>query len=125
MSAADEATLKRILSNRSVEGVIVTNGERQLQYTSLDHNVTFSIASKLFSFGDIARLTIRDIDPEDDLLTFRIRTREKEMMVIMPNDGAKVIGIQKLNLPSSPLLKKQQNDDEYSENFAKDDLKKQ
>lgn len=47
------------------------------------------------------------------------------MMVIMPNDGAKVIGIQKLNLPSSPLLKKQQNDDEYSENFAKDDLKKQ
>ncbi|CAF4336259.1 unnamed protein product [Rotaria socialis] len=113
----EEVMLKRILANPTVEGVIVTNEQRQLQYTSLNNNVTFFIASKLLSFGDIARSAIRDIDPDDNLLTFRLRTREKEMMVITPVDGMQVIGIQKIT-SSSSILAKQKQENEYNDNFA-------
>ncbi|CAF5125150.1 unnamed protein product [Rotaria magnacalcarata] len=119
----EEVMLKRILANPTVEGVIVTNEQRQLQYTSLDNNITFFIASKLLPFGDIARSVIRDIDPDDNLLTFRLRTREKEMMVITPVDGMQVIGIQKITSSSSILAKqKQKQKNDYIDNFAHEDL---
>ncbi|CAF0845826.1 unnamed protein product [Rotaria sordida] len=117
LSPIEEAILKRILTNQTVEGVIVTNEDRQLQYTSLDNNITFFISSKLLSFADIVRSTIRDIDPTDDLLTFRLQTRHKEMMVVTPNDGMQVIAIQKINLSSSTSAK-QQNDKEHNDNFS-------
>ncbi|CAF0770160.1 unnamed protein product [Rotaria sordida] len=117
LSPIEEAILKRILTNQTVEGVIVTNEDRQLQYTSLDNNITFFISSKLLSFADIVRSTIRDIDPTDDLLTFRLQTRHKEMMVVTPNDGMQVIAIQKINLSSS-TSPKQQNDKEHNDNFS-------
>ncbi|CAF0813566.1 unnamed protein product [Rotaria sordida] len=117
LSPIEEAILKRILTNQTVEGVIVTNEDRQLQYTSLDNNITFFISSKLLSFADIVRSTIRDIDPTDDLLTFRLQTRHKEMMVVTPNDGMQVIAIQKINLSSSTSAK-QQNDKEHNDSFS-------
>ncbi|CAF2425036.1 unnamed protein product [Rotaria sp. Silwood2] len=121
LSPVEETILKRVLSNSTVEGVIVTNEEGQLQYTSLDNNVTFFISSKLLSFADIVRSTIRDIDPADNLLTLRLRTQHKEMMVVTPNDGMQVIAIQKMNLSSSSSLStsaKQQNDNENNDNFS-------
>jgi hypothetical protein len=111
----EEATLKRLLAHPTVEGVILTNKEGQLQYTSLDHNVTFFITSKLLSFADMARATIRDIDPTDNLITFRLRTREKEMMVVAPDDGMQVIAIQKVNTSTSLTIRK--TDSEYNDNF--------
>ena len=106
--------MKRLLTHPSVEGIILTNGG-QPQYTSLDNNVTFLLTSKLFSFADMARATIRDIDPTDNLLTFRLRTREKEMMVVTPEDGMHVIAIQKINASSS--FTSRRTDNEYNDNF--------
>ncbi|CAF1349487.1 unnamed protein product [Adineta steineri] len=109
----EEATLKRLLAHPNVEGIILTNEEGQLQYTSLDNNLTFHITSKLLSFADMSRSIIRDIDPTDNLLTLRLRTREKEMMVVAPEDGIQVIAIQKIH--SSPTIK-QHTEDEYDDN---------
>jgi hypothetical protein len=77
--------------------------------------VTFFITSKLLSFADMARATIRDIDPTDNLITFRLRTREKEMMVVAPDDGMQVIAIQKVNTSTSLTIRK--TDSEYNDNF--------
>lgn len=110
--STSEAVLKRILSNSTVEGIILTNNEGQPQYTSFDNNITFTIASKLFSFTKIARSTIRDIDPTDNLVTLRLRTRDKEMMVVAPEDGVYAIAIQKIE---SKLPVKQNSDNEYSD----------
>ncbi|CAF1455624.1 unnamed protein product [Adineta ricciae] len=107
--STSEAVLKRILSDSTVEGIILINNEGQPQYTSLDNNITFSIASKLFSFTNIARSTIRDIDPTDNLLTLRLRTREKEIMVVAPEDGVYAIAIQKIQ---SKIPIKQNSDNE-------------
>jgi hypothetical protein len=63
----------------------------------------------------MARAAIRDIDPTDDLLTFRLRTREKEMMVVTPEDGLQAIAIQKINTSSSLSIPK--TDSEYNDSF--------
>lgn len=89
--------IKRLLANPTVEGIILANDEGHIQYTSLDNNITFFISSKLLSFGHLVRSTVRDIDPSDDLLTFRLRTRNKEMMIVTPNNGTQAIAIQKIN----------------------------
>ena len=103
-----------MLANSSVEGIILANDQGQLQYTSMDNNVTFLITSKLHFFATKARETIRDLDPEDDLLTFRLRTRSKEMMVVACEDGIEVIAIQKVNPISSTT---QQTDNDSTEKF--------
>ncbi len=93
----EQATIKRVLAHPTVEGIILANEEGQLQYTSLDNNVTFFITSKLLLFADKARESIRDLDPTDNLLTIRLRTQSKEMMIVTPKDGMQVIAIQKIN----------------------------
>jgi dynein light chain roadblock-type len=106
----DEAIIKRLLANPSVEGIILTDEHGQLQYTSLDNNVTFVITSKLLFFADKARETVRDLDPTDDLITFRLRTRSKEMMAVTPKTGTQVIAIQKINLSSSSTVQQNTNE---------------
>ncbi|CAF0918605.1 unnamed protein product [Adineta ricciae] len=110
---ADEAILKRLSTYRGVEGIILTNEEGQLHYTSLDNNVTFIITPKLLAFAEMARSAIRDICPTDNLVSLRLRTKQKEVMVVAPKDGIRVIAIQKLNLPSQSA----QPEKEYNDNF--------
>jgi len=102
-----------LLAHSTVEGIILANDQGQPEYTSLDNNLTFLLTSKLFSFTDMARSTIRDIDPTDNLLTLRLRTREKEMMVVAPEGGMQIIAIQKINSPSAII---QQIEEEYNDN---------
>ncbi len=108
----DLATIKRLLKNPTVEGIILTDEQGQLQYTSLDNNVTFLISSKLLFCANKARETVRDFDPTDDLITLRLRTRSKEMMIVTPEDGMQVIAIQKIQPLSSKV---QQPETEFKE----------
>ena len=110
---AEEATVKRLLANPTVEGIIITNEQGQLQYTSLDNNVTFPISSKLLFLSKKARETIRDLDPTDNLITFRLRTQSKEMMTVTPDDGIQIIAIQKIHSRSSIIP---QAKDEFTDN---------
>lgn len=61
----------------------------------------------------MARSAIRDICPTDNLISLRIRTRQKEVMVVAPKDGMRVIAIQKINI-SAPTI---QPEKEYTDNF--------
>jgi dynein light chain roadblock-type len=109
----DEATLKRLSTYPGVEGIILTNEEGQLHYTSLDNNVTFILTPKLLAFAEMARSAIRDISPTDNLISLRLRTRHKEVMVVAPKDGIRIIAIQKINTSSQPV----QPEKEYTDNF--------
>jgi dynein light chain roadblock-type len=109
----DEATLKRLSTYPGVEGVILTNEEGQLHYTSLDNNVTFMITPKLLAFAEMARSAIRDLCPTDNLISLRLRTRQREVMVVAPKDGIRIIAIQKVNRPS-PLAPPEKD---YTDNF--------
>jgi hypothetical protein len=61
----------------------------------------------------MARSAVRDICPTDNLISFRLRTRQKEVMVVAPKDGIRIIAIQKLNVASQTI----QPEKEYNENF--------
>lgn len=114
LSLADETIIKRLLTNPSVDGIIMTNAHGQLQYTTLDNNVTFLISSKLLFLANKAREIVRDFDPADNLITFRLRTRTKEMMVVTPDEGMHVIAIQKLK----PIAARSQTfDDDFKDNL--------
>lgn len=109
----DEATLKRLSTYPGIEGIILTNEDGQLHYTSLDNNVTFIITPKLLAFAEMARSAIRDICPADNLISLRLRTRQKEVMVVAPKDGIRIIAIQKINVSSQTT----QPDKEYNDNY--------
>ena len=99
LSENEEATLKRILAHGTVDGVIITNQQGQPQYTTLDNNLTYALSSKLLSFAAMADSIVRDIDPTDSLITVRLRTREKEMMIATAPEGINVIAIQRMSSP--------------------------
>jgi hypothetical protein len=71
------------------------------------------ITPKLLGFAEMARSAIRDISPTDNLISLRLRTRQKEVMVVAPKDGIRIIAIQKINLPSQTT----QSDKDYHDNF--------
>lgn len=114
LSLADETIVKRLLTNPSVDGIIMTNEQGQLQYTTMDNNITFLISSKLLFLANKAREVVRDFDPADNLITFRLRTRSKEMMVVTPDEGMQIIAIQKIQ-PS--VTKTQLFDDDFKDNM--------
>ncbi|CAF1353607.1 unnamed protein product [Rotaria magnacalcarata] len=109
----EEAILKRLSTYPSVEGIILTNEEGQLDFTSLDNNVTFMITPKLLAFAEMARSAIRDLCPTDNLISLRLRTRQKEIMVVAPKDGIRVIAIQKIATPSQTT----QPEKEFNDSF--------
>jgi hypothetical protein len=71
------------------------------------------ITPKLLGFAEMARSAIRDISPTDNLISLRLRTRQKEVMVVAPKDGIRIIAIQKINLPPQTT----QSDKDYHDNF--------
>ena len=75
--------------------------------------MTFIITSKLLTFSGLAQSVIRDLDPTDSLLTCRLRTREKEMMIVTPPDAMKIIAIQKVN----PIPATAHTDSEFNDSF--------
>jgi hypothetical protein len=116
LSSDDDARLKRILSQPTLDGIIITNEQGQFQYTTLDNNLTFLITSKLLAFVELAQSIVRDLHPTDSLVTCRLRTREKEMVIVTPVDAMKIIAIQKIPTASLSTTAKN-NDNEFHENF--------
>jgi hypothetical protein len=71
------------------------------------------ITPKLLGFAEMARSAIRDISPTDNLISLRLRTRHKEVMVVAPKDGIQVIAIQKINLPSQSVKSEKEYNDKF------------
>ncbi|XP_060891070.1 dynein light chain roadblock-type 2-like isoform X2 [Labrus mixtus] len=62
-------TLKRIEAHKDVIGIIVVNAEEPLRQIAM-----------------MARSTVRDIDPQNDLRFLRIRTKDYQILVAVDND---------------------------------------
>lgn len=106
LQAEVEETLKRIESHKGVIGTLVVNAEgkkvRSQQFslmqrahdivsncdfsgipirTSLDNSAAVQYAGLLSQLTMKARNTVRDIDPQNDLIFLRIRSKKHEIMV--------------------------------------------
>ncbi|XP_041652706.1 dynein light chain roadblock-type 2-like [Cheilinus undulatus] len=80
-------TLKRIESNEDVIGTVVVNAEGIPIRSTLDSSTTTRrYAEPLQQLSMMARSTVRDLDPQNDLSFLRIRTKDNEILVAMEDD---------------------------------------
>uniref|UniRef100_A0A8D1B6B4 Dynein light chain roadblock n=1 Tax=Sus scrofa TaxID=9823 RepID=A0A8D1B6B4_PIG len=76
-----EETLKRLQSQKGVQGIIVVNTEGIPIKSTMDNPTTTQYANLMHSFILKARSTVREIDPQNDLTFLRIRSKKNEIMV--------------------------------------------
>ncbi|XP_051789676.1 dynein light chain roadblock-type 2-like [Erpetoichthys calabaricus] len=81
-----EETLKRIQSHKGVVGTIVVNAQGIPIRTTLDNSTTLQYAALLRQITILARGTVRDIDPQNDLTFLRMRSKKHEVMVGLDKD---------------------------------------
>ncbi|CAF0724530.1 unnamed protein product [Adineta steineri] len=74
-------TLKRIHEHKGVQGYIIINNDGIPIRTTLDAAVTQQYAALIRSLTDKARSAIREIDPTNELVFFRMRTRKHEILI--------------------------------------------
>ncbi|XP_060088961.1 dynein light chain roadblock-type 1 [Heteronotia binoei] len=81
-----EETLKRIQSQKGVQGIIIVNSEGIPIKSTMDNSTTVQYAGLMHSLIMKARGTVRDIDPQNDLTFLRIRSKKNEIMVAPDKD---------------------------------------
>nr|XP_020662161.1 dynein light chain roadblock-type 1 [Pogona vitticeps] len=81
-----EETLKRIQSQKGVQGIIVVNSEGIPIKSTMDNSTTMQHAGLMHNLIMKARGTVRDIDPQNDLTFLRIRSKKNEIMVAPDKD---------------------------------------
>ncbi|XP_050773448.1 dynein light chain roadblock-type 1 isoform X1 [Gopherus flavomarginatus] len=86
LQAEVEETLKRIQSQKGVQGIIVVNSEGIPIKSTVDNSTTVQYAGLMHSFIMKARSTVRDIDPQNDLTFLRIRSKKNEIMIAPDKD---------------------------------------
>ncbi|XP_026162900.1 dynein light chain roadblock-type 1 [Mastacembelus armatus] len=81
-----EETLKRIQSQKGVQGIIIVNSEGIPVKTTLDNSTTVQYAALIHQLVMKARSTVRDIDPQNDLTFLRVRSKKNEIMIAPDKD---------------------------------------
>ncbi|KAK3239791.1 Dynein light chain roadblock-type 2 [Cymbomonas tetramitiformis] len=79
--AAVEETMKRINSHKGVTGIIIVNNDGIPIRTTLDSNITVQYAALVTHMASKARSVVRTLDPQNDLVFLRIRSKKHEIMV--------------------------------------------
>ncbi|XP_039179684.1 dynein light chain roadblock-type 1 isoform X1 [Crotalus tigris] len=85
-TAEVEETLKRIQSQKGVQGIIIVNSEGIPIKSTMDNSSTVQYAGLMHNLIMKARGTVRDIDPQNDLTFLRIRSKKNEIMVAPDKD---------------------------------------
>lgn len=80
-SAEVEEVLRRIEFHKGVFGVVVLSPEGKVLKSSLDTITTNQYTSMCRKLAGMAQRVVRDLDPQDDMVTLRIRTDDHEIMI--------------------------------------------
>ncbi|KAM4741479.1 dynein light chain roadblock-type 1 [Anableps anableps] len=81
-----EETLKRIHSQKGVQGIIIANSEGIPIKSTLDNQSTVQYSALIQQLVLKARSTLRDIDPQNDLTFLRVRSKKNEIMIAPDKD---------------------------------------
>ncbi|XP_030633189.1 dynein light chain roadblock-type 1 [Chanos chanos] len=81
-----EETMKRIQSQKGVQGMIIVSAEGIPIKTTMDNSSTVQYAGLMHQLVMKARSTVRDIDPQNDLTFLRIRSKKNEIMIAADKD---------------------------------------
>lgn len=89
------ARIERIMSHKSVLGMIVATPDSNPLRTNLDSATTMLHTRALRPIMSQAKRAVRDLDPGDDLTALRMRTRTQEYLMATSN-GFLVLCMQNL-----------------------------
>uniref|UniRef100_A0A8C6P904 Roadblock/LAMTOR2 domain-containing protein n=1 Tax=Nothobranchius furzeri TaxID=105023 RepID=A0A8C6P904_NOTFU len=78
-----EDTLKRIEAREDVVGIIIVNLDGVYLRSTLDDALTAQYTKHLDRLTVMARSVVRNIDPEDDLTSLRLRIEKNDKHEIM------------------------------------------
>ncbi|ESO02435.1 hypothetical protein HELRODRAFT_66301, partial [Helobdella robusta] len=92
-----EEILKRIQNYKGVTGLLIVNKEGVPIRTTLDNSTSVQYAGHLRSLAAQAQHCVRDIDPQNDLTFFRIRSKKYEVMVAPDSEYLLVVMQNPLN----------------------------
>uniref|UniRef100_A0A8C8UGU8 Dynein light chain roadblock n=1 Tax=Peromyscus maniculatus bairdii TaxID=230844 RepID=A0A8C8UGU8_PERMB len=81
-----EETLKRLQSQKGVQGIIVVNTEGIPIKSTMDNATTTQCANLMYNFILKAWSTVSEIDPQNDLTFLQIRFKKNEIMVAPDKD---------------------------------------
>ncbi|CAN9512204.1 unnamed protein product [Ophioblennius macclurei] len=81
-----EETLKRIQSQKGVQGIIIINSEGIPIKSTMDNGSTVQYAGLIHQLVMTARSTVRDMDPQNDLTFLRVRSKKNEIMIAPDKD---------------------------------------
>uniref|UniRef100_A0A3P9IYG1 Dynein, light chain, roadblock-type 1 n=1 Tax=Oryzias latipes TaxID=8090 RepID=A0A3P9IYG1_ORYLA len=76
----------RIQSQKGVQGVIIVNSEGIPIKTTLDNTSTVQYAGLIQQLVLMARSTVRELDPQNDLTFLRVRSKKNEIMIAPDKD---------------------------------------
>jgi len=76
-----EEVLNRIGSHEGVTGLVVINPDGKVLKTSMDTTLTAQYSTLCKNLSRIAQNVVRDLDPVDNLVTFRLSTLDHEIMI--------------------------------------------
>ena len=80
MSEIEEA-LKRITSHPGVLGVAILDDTGKLARYTLPQDLAEKYGAAIYDLLGLARTSVRDVDPQNDLMYFRIDTKKFEVLV--------------------------------------------
>eukprot|EP00245_Coleochaete_scutata_P010011 TRINITY_DN3431_c0_g5_i1.p1 TRINITY_DN3431_c0_g5~~TRINITY_DN3431_c0_g5_i1.p1 ORF type:complete len:100 (-),score=15.57 TRINITY_DN3431_c0_g5_i1:36-335(-) len=87
-----EATLQRINGHKGVIGTIIVDSEgNAIRTTFTDAETTAQYTSLIPSLAAMARSTVRDLDPQNDLQFLRIRSKMHEILVSPDNEFTLIV----------------------------------
>ncbi|XP_066442327.1 dynein light chain roadblock-type 1 isoform X1 [Eleutherodactylus coqui] len=86
-----EETLKRIQSQKGVQGIIIVNSEGIPIKSTMDNATTAQYAGLMHQLVMKARSSVRDIDPQNDLTFLRVRCKKNEIMIAPDKDYILVV----------------------------------
>ncbi|CAH8443487.1 unnamed protein product [Dicrocoelium dendriticum] len=85
--------IERIQNHKNVQGLILVNPEGNPVRTNLDNSTSLQYTRHMDELRAITEHAVRDLDPRDELVVLRIRTKFNEIMVL-PEKGCLVVCIQ-------------------------------
>ncbi|KAF7248919.1 hypothetical protein EG68_09945 [Paragonimus skrjabini miyazakii] len=85
--------IERIQNHKNVQGLILVNAEGNPVRSNMDNSTSLQYTRHMDELRSITEHVVRDLDPRDELVVLRIRTKFNEIMVL-PEKGCLVVCIQ-------------------------------
>lgn len=86
-----EETLRRIKNQSGVKAVVVLNRDNLPIHSTVDGTTTMSLANLCKPIEHMSRSAIRSVDPTDDLVVIRLRTKKNEIIIAPEEENLLVV----------------------------------